>query len=334
MTNPQNSIWTPPIAAPEEGGAGRSTGDITEWRRLNMRVCQIGAANNWSKAEAARRIGMAEGTFHQWLSGSYAGRFDTMNTRVAQWLAAVEEMEGLAASIPESPPFFETRTSAEIINALLYAQMLPELAVITVAAGMGKTVTCEHFRDSRPHVFIATMSPNTRTVHGMLTEIAAAVGVVQHNPAKLHRAIGERLQRNGRKTLLIVDEAQNLCDQAIDQVRGLLDQNRCGIALVGNEEIYTRFTKRQDGPAYAQIKRRFGKRLRRAHPYPEDIEASIDAWGVTDPAARKLLTGIGNKPGALGQIDKTMRLAGQMAAGAEITERLIRAAWSNRAVED
>ena len=49
-----------------------------------------------------------------------------------------------------------------------------------------------------------------------------------------------------------------------------------------------------------------------------------------------MLTGIGNKPGALGQIDKTLKLAGLLAAGdgGAITEKHIRAAWTNRAVED
>jgi len=210
------------------------------------------------------------------------------------------------------------------------------MAIVCLGAGVGKTIACRAYCATRPHAYHVTMSPNTKTVHGMLTEIATAFGISQHNPARLHRSIGERLQRNGRKTLLIVDEAQNLVDAAIDQLRNLLDVNECGIVLSGNEEIYGRFATRSDGPSYAQIKRRIGKRLKRLMPYPEDIAAFIDAWGITDPASRKLLTGIGNKPGALGQIDKTLKLAGLLAAGegSAIGEKHIRAAWSNRSVED
>ncbi len=337
MNDIPNTIWSLPTNEPAADGSGRSAEDVAAWRELTKRLALLATTRNWTKAEVSRRSSVPDGTLNQWFSGLYKGRLDTINARIRQWLDSVDEMDALAAGIPESPGYFSTKTSREITEALVFAQMMPELSVITVAAGMGKTETCRHFRDNRPHVFLATMSPNTKTVHGMLVELAEQLGVVQHNPAKLHRAIGERLQRNGRKTLLIIDEAQNLVDAAIDQVRNLLDINQCGIALVGNEEIYDRFKKRSDGPSYAQIKRRFGKRLRRSHPYPEDIIAQLDAWGITDDGSRRYLTGIGNKPGALGQIDKTLKLAGLLAAGDGgnvLTEKHIRAAWENRSVED
>jgi DNA transposition AAA+ family ATPase len=336
MTESSSTIWTQAAVAPKAGGAGRSEADVADWRQLTSRTAALATANGWSKAEVARRSGMAEGTFSQWFSGTYAGRFDTQNERIRQWLDTAEEMAEMARGIPASPPFFETKTSREIMETLLYAQMLPEIAVIVLGAGMGKTTTAEQFCATRPHAYLVTMTPNTRTCHGMLVEIAAALGVTQHNPAKLHRAIGERLQRNGRQCLLIIDEAQNLVDQAVNQLRSFHDINECGIALIGNKEIYGRFAGRSDGPSYAQIKRRIGKRLNRTQPYAEDIAAQIDAWGVRDEEARKFLTGIGHKPGALGEIDKTLRLAG-IAAGGDyeaITVKHIRAAWANRGAEE
>jgi len=337
-TNTMAATWALPISLPDTTGnrPGRTADDVKDWQELTVKVAEIAVHNNWSKAEVSRRSSVPDGTLNQWFSGKYAGRLDETNNRIRQWLDAIEEMSALGAGIPQSPVFIKTRTANEIIETLTYAQMMPEMAIITFGAGMGKTMTCRAYCSTRPHAYLVTMSPHTKTVHGMLTEIAAAFGISQHNPARLHRSIGERLQRNGRKTLLVVDEAQNLVDAAIDQLRNLLDVNECGIALVGNEEIYGRFAARSDGPSYAQIKRRIGKRLKRLVPYKEDIVALIDAWGIADPAARSLLTGIGNKPGALGQIDKTLRLAGLLAAGesTKIGEKHIRAAWSNRSVED
>jgi hypothetical protein len=57
---------------------------------------------------------------------------------------------------------------------------------------------------------------------------------------------------------------------------------------------------------------------------------------VTDPECTRLLTGIGLKGGALGQIDKTMKLASMIALGdnREVGIRDIEAAWKNRDVED
>jgi DNA transposition AAA+ family ATPase len=338
MNHQPNSIWSLPTLTPTSDGLGRAAHDIEEWKALTTRIATLATSNNWSKAEVARRSGAPEGTLSQWFSGQYKGRLDTTNARMRQWLDSVEEMDAMTRGIPDSPPFVETRTSREVFETLVYAQMMPEMVVVTLGAGMGKSITCKHYCSVRPHAFHCTMSPNTKTVHSMLVELSTALGVTQHNPSKLHRAIGERLQRNGRKTLLIIDEAQNLVDAAIDQLRMLLDINECGIALVGNEEIYDRFKNRPNGPSYAQIKRRIGKRLKRMQPYAEDIRVLIDAWGIPaeDEGSRRLLTGIGNKPGALGQIDKTMKLAGLLAAGdgAAISEKHIRAAWTNRSVED
>lgn len=342
MSDQANANWVLPASAPavEEKRPGRTAADIQDWRQLTSKVAETARTHNWSKAEVARRTGMPEGTFSQWFSGSYAGRLDAQNTRIRQWLDNVEEMAAMATGIPASPGYVETRTAKDIMETLLFAQILPEMSIICLGAGMGKTFTCRRFCETRPHAYRVTMTPYTRTVHGMLVEIATALGVSQTNPTKLPRAIGEKLQRNGRQPLLIVDEAQNLRDEAIDQLRSFMDINECGIALVGNEEIYGRLAGRTDGPSFAQIKRRIGKKLRRLTPYPEDITAMIDAWGVEDEAARKLLTGIGMKAGALGQIDKTMRLAGIYAAGdagsggTVISERHIRKAWSNRGVED
>jgi DNA transposition AAA+ family ATPase len=329
--------WALPLLQPEVSDTrpGRSEADIKLWTVLTAKVSEIGELNGWSKTDVARRIGMPDGTFSQWYSGKYDGRLDAQNDKVERWVASVEEMSGLAATVPVSPGFILTRTASEITETLVFAQMMHDLVTITAAAGTGKTAACRQFANTRPNVHMVTVSPHTKTVHGMLIEIAEALNITQHNPAKLVRAIGRRLLNNGTGSMLIVDEAQNLVDNAVDQLRHFVDLYSCGVALVGNEEIYSRFTRMTDGPSYAQIKRRIGKRLRLAKPRAEDINALLDAWRITDPEARKVLAGIGMKPGALGQIDKTLKLAGMRAAGAgrPVDAEMIRAAWSNRDVE-
>ncbi|MBP0439470.1 AAA family ATPase [Tianweitania sediminis] len=334
-------VWERPLQGPDKGLSNRSETDIQQWWTLVDMVIAVATQNGWTKAEVARRIGMADGTFSQWFSGKYTGRLDNTNKQVQQWIDAVEETSGLAASIPSSPAFLKTKAAVEVIETLTWAQMAADMVIITLEAGMGKTVACRQFLGSRPHVFMATMSPHTKTVHGMLSELAAELDVMVHNPAKLKRAIGRRLERTGAGTLLIVDEAQNLTDEAVDQLRHFVDIYKCGVALVGNTEIYNRFRNRDDGkggkegPSFAQIKRRIGKRLQRTRPHEEDLRAFISAWNVSDPEAVKFLIGIGKKGGALGQIDKTMKLAVMYATGRgeTVARQHIEAAWKNRDVE-
>ncbi len=333
MKDAVNTSWQQPKEPPAiDEAKGRGAADVEAWWRLNANVTELAIARDWSKSEVARRIGMPSGTFSQWQSGKYSGRLDTQNLLVGNWLESTDEEEALAATIPVSPGFVLTRSASKVMDSLTFARMAPGLVIITYGAGMGKTTTCEHFCKTWPHSHMFTISPHTKTVHGMLIELAAELGIVQHNTAKLSRVIRERLRRVGSGTLLIVDEAQNLKDDAVNQLRQLVDLAGCGVALVGNSELYGRFYKSGDGPSYAQIQRRVSMRVNRENPFREDIDAMIDAWGVDDPDCRKVLTGIGMKAGALGQIDVTLKMAHMLAAGSgrPLSADLIRLAWSNR----
>ncbi|WP_411035723.1 AAA family ATPase [Shinella sp. BYT-45] len=316
--------------------AKHSDEDIRDWQGLTERVQRIAVANDFSKAEVTRRTGMKEGTFSQWYSGTYTGRLEPYNRMVANWLDAFEDGAATSAKIPASPDYITTRIGTEIFETLQWAQIASDMVMITIGAGMGKTAACRRYAATRPHVYHATVSPHTKTVHGMLVELAAELDVRELNPAKLTRAIGAKLQRIGGGTLLIVDEAQNLVDDAINQLRHFMDIYGCGIALVGNEEVYSRFGKANGGPSYAQLKRRIGKRLKLSKPYPEDVKAYVAAWDITAEDCVRFLLGIGHKGGALGQIEKTVKLAYMLAMGLgeELQLKHLQAAWRNRDVED
>ena len=334
-TTANNSAWELAATAPELT-ANRTDDQIADWRRLTERLKQLSEEKGWSKAEAARRIGMADGTFSQWFSGKYSGRLDTTNAQVAKFIEQQDEQASFFASIPVSPPYFPTRTSREVMETLAWAHVASDFVLITLGPGMGKSQSCNEYKARRPNVWMTTVSEYTKTVNAMLLEICATLGVVEHNPARLVRAIGERLAASGN-ALLIIDEAQHLIPEAINQLRHFSDLYKCGIALVGNDEVYDRLRDNKDKKrTYGQLRRRVGMKLNRLKPYPEDITASIGAWGVKDEQCVKLLTGIGNKAGALGQIDKTMKAATMLAlaTGESVGFKHITAAWKNRNVED
>ncbi len=324
----------PNMAERRKGQPVLSNDEVARWETATLRVQHIAGSARLSKAEVSRRIGINNAKLNQWYDGEYPGDFITATDDVEKWINSVDAMADLQGTIPNAPTYVATPTAKEIEATLLFAQTMPEMVVITTGAGVGKTVACERFRNQSPHVHLVTMRPNTKNVFGMLSEIGRTVGVRRTNSADYDRAIGERLQRIGNKPLLIIDEAQNLTDEAVDELRFFLDQYKCGIALVGNDEIYTRFHA-QTGPSYAQIKRRIGKRLKRMKPLAGDVSALIQAWGIEDDDQIKILTMIGSKPGALGQISKTLQLAGMYAAGGgrAITAADIQSAYQNRSVD-
>jgi len=329
---PKTSWQYPPNEPLTKAGLQRLTGDaLTRWQTATKKVFEIATANGWSKAEASRRADMSNGTFNQWLDGTYPGNLDNFTAQIDKWLNSMEAFNALTLSLPTDPGFVLTRSAIQIHKALMYAQASPEMVIITAAAGCGKTTACRHFRDYTPHVQLVTMRPRTRSPHNMRSEIGHALGIKKGAADMLDRQIGERLQRNGRKPLLILDEAQNLSDEAVDQVRYFLDEHGCGIALVGNEESYTRFSK-SDGTNYAQIRRRIGMRVKISKPHDEDIEAVIASWKIDDSETASLLRAIGHKQGALGQISKTLQLANMLASGEgrPLAASDVTKAWSNR----
>lgn len=334
MKKPINNMpdWTFPTPAPafvEKHGPA----EVERWRKLLSRVIDVARAQGWSKAEVARRSGVKDGTFSQWSNGNYPGALANVSDDVSNWLDAMEESAGIAASLPVSRKFIRTATGAEIFNVLLYSQLSAGFTMVVLPSGAGKTTAARHFVATRPHCWMATVSPHTKTVHGLLVELASELDVHEHNPARLVRAIGRKLQRIGDGTLLIVDEAQNLVPDAINQLRHFVDNFGCGVALIGNEETGAAFLKDRGSIASrAQVMTRFDRRLRTERDPAGDALLLIEAWDIDDPACVKFLLGIASKPGALRNIDRTVRAAHMTALGCgeDISLKHLTAAWRNR----
>lgn len=333
----QQEVGTPKSwAEPESEPADVGEEELTAWRVATKRLRDLAIRQSLIMAEISRRSDIPQATLSLWYSGTYTGSIGNVTARVVKWLDAYEEAQAVELQLRKAPDYVATPTAQEIEKTLFIAQMLPDLVLVTTGPGMSKTTVARHYVKTRPSAHLITMRPTTSSTNAMLSEIAETLDIPERNTVRRDRAIGQKLRRNGRQTLLIVDEAQNLCDAAVDQLRHFLDQYECGIALLGNNELYTRFGKGEPREGYGQIHRRTGKRLVRLKPLDGDIEGLIAAWGVKDEAIRKLLRAIGRKPGALGQISKTMQLAGVLAALDQkpVDSSHVKAAWENRGGED
>jgi len=324
--------WAVPFTEPQV-----EPPELERWHRLRSSVVDIATRFAWSKSEVSKRSGIPPGTLWQWFDGSYRGVIKNISDRIGRWLDSVAELTSAAARVPVAPGFIMTPTAREMTEALIFAQAMPEIVVIVAGAGLGKTRTIQEFCRTRAHADLVTMRPTTSSVHSMLLEIGFALDVTERNPAKLDRTIGHKLRRNGRHTLLAVDEAQNLTDQAVNQLRYFLDDYGVGIALIGNEELYGRYGSHELKPAYAQLQSRFGLKFRRMQPLREDVDAILDAWGIENEAEeiRRLCHVVARKPGALRLVTKTLQLAGMYAAGDQrpMTAADVRQALSNRGLE-
>ncbi|SDH94901.1 AAA family ATPase [Roseospirillum parvum] len=285
-----------------------------------------------TQAAIASEAGIAYGTFTGWYRGTYGGNTEKIAGQVVRWLKSRQERARTAATLPTPPSFIATSTTAKITSILQYAQIAPDIAVIAGDAGTSKTSTCEEYCRTTPHAYMATMDPSCASANAMLAEICSVVGVTERLSTRLSRAIGEQLR--GRSALLIIDEAQHLSVQALEQLRSLHDKHGLGLALVGNVSIYSRIDGGRTA-TFAQLFSRVGMRLTKTKPSRADVAALIEAWKIAGDEERQFLTGIAHKPGALRQMTKTIRLACVAAAGdgSAVTIEHLRTAYGRLAMD-
>lgn len=327
-----DAVQTTPEIKPDV--KGRSVEDVAEWEKITTRLKILAKENDWSQGDVSKYSGVPNSTISQWYNGTYPSDLSAINTKMENWLDAYEE-DVAAPQMLNTDVFVETQISKKIWMALQFAQSQSDVVAVTVPSGFGKTHTLEQYKSTKPHVHLVTMSPNSKKPHGMLMELARKLGVHQNNATKMVHPIGKKLERVGNGTLLIMDEAQNLETDAINQVRHFADIYKCGIALVGNNEVYQRLTASHDGPSHAQIKSRMAMVVNDDRLTTSDINMVLNAWSIDDPDMRKFLTGICRKDGAFRQAEKTLQLANIIATGAgkSIDLETLRLAWSNRNID-
>jgi len=284
-----------------------------------------------SQAALAREAAIAPSTFAAWMLDKYPGDKAKITADVGKWLATRNAARKRAKTLPVEVPFQETPTALRIREALQYAHLMPAISVVACGSGVGKTVTCRHYKATNSRVHVATMNASVKSVQMMLTKVAIAVGVTKSTPSERADLICQRL--GGGSALLIIDEAQWLVHEQIEMLRALYDEVGCGLALVGNQHTANR--RGTSDLAAAQVESRIGWEMKVDAPTAEDVRVLLAARGITDETVLAILTRVGVLPGALRQMTQALYAASVMAvgAGADAVEAShIRAALRERGI--
>lgn len=111
--------------------------------------------------------------------------------------------------------------------------------------------------------------------------------------------------------MLIIDEAQLLSDQIIDELRCLYDHNNFPLIFCGNAEFRSRFNNTK-AASFTQFTSRVGVRFDIDEPRDGDVEAICDSLRIDRSATtRKYTSEIANLSGGLRIIGKISSLAGR-----------------------
>ena len=295
---------------------------------LRERLRRLMADEALSQNTIARGSGISSSALSQFLQGEYSGDNNKVAAALVRWINHRTASDKINAIMPVAPGWVDAPTARRIYDALSYAQVAGDIAVIYGGAGLSKTTTIRRYRDQNPNVWVATATPATASVGVLLEEIALALGLRDFplHPARLQRAVISKMMDTGG--LLIVDEAQHLTKQALEAARSIHDSTTVGLALSGNASVFNRLYGGGDN-GFAQLYSRVGKRVRLVRPLAGDVLAISKSFGVAGAAETKLLEEIARKPGALRMVVKTLRLASVITRGSPIARGHIEQAWND-----
>lgn len=308
---------------------GKTTFTREEIDDLRDRLKAHREKHGLSWADLAQVTGVAQGTLSTWIPGRYNNEKYWENqevpARVHRFFLSLAEKEQLEAAMPAEPDFQITASARRMLTCLAMAQ-LGDMALISAPPGCSKTATATQYAATHAQVFQVTCKPSTRGVNTLLIAILGAMGErdAKGTPQALSARVTARV-RNAN-ALILIDEAQHLSAQALDEIRGIHDDTGCGVALIGDETLLASLRK------YPQLYSRFGIRHTQNRPLVEDITAIAVAWGIRNGAELAFLHDIGRKTGALRAMTKTIRLAirGARAGGAPMEVADLRDAYAQR----
>lgn len=266
-------------------------------------------AGGFPRSGIVTEAGVRGRLLEQWLAGTIVDELTTQ--KLAAWVAKVEK----SRSDQLEPDYVETPTGERISGALEFAHMTPSITVIYGPAGLGKTVAVSRYAQSCAYNSAVHVKAGefNKTPTALLELITDKLGVVGH-AYRVDALMGAIIREIRSPGLIIIDEAQHLSMNTLDGLRYLYDEGGIGLALVGNEMVFTQIARGRRA-MFAQLESRVGMYLSITRPEMGDLDAVLAAWGVSGRDERSLAERIAAAPGALRVLAHVLRQASLAARG-------------------
>lgn len=271
-------------------------------------------ASGVSQAEVARETSMTTSLLSQILNGTYKAPSEKHLHTLQQWLDMRKSRE---TDMPTAPSFVETTTSKQVFNTLRYAHISrgDGMTVVMGAPGVGKSEAVKEYAKRSPNCWIVVASPSISGLLGFFYELAMELGIENAPRRKdsLCHAIRRRLEGSGG--LIIIDEADHLQLEVIEELRVLQQKIGIGLALVGNPTVYGKMVGNSRNIDLSRLESRVSKKLSILKVKKRDIDAIAAAWQLTSDTEMQLIHSIAGNKGQLRKLSHTLRLASMIAQG-------------------
>ena len=171
---------------------------------------------------------------------------------------------------------FPTIQFKEIISELVEAKDEHRNLMIIADTGIGKSNAIKAFQAKNPkHTYVFTLG-DSYNLMVLLNEILAIFGLNTHRWKNAKndslRKISQRLNDladEGAKPVFILDETENARIPVLKAIKELYDAiaGKCGIVLIGTDQLVSQLNKKATGQSLPQLRRRFKAGTRFITPF-------------------------------------------------------------------
>ncbi|KTE75694.1 hypothetical protein ATE59_11790 [Sphingopyxis sp. A083] len=195
---------------------------------------------SWKAIEA--ESGIPSGTLSNWVNNTYAGKGENVARKVFRYRQMLDSQAERAADrqsagLTDAPSYIETATGRRL-RGLMTTAHSGEITYAATGPGTGKTKEAEQYIACVANAYMVTMKPTTKSVTAMMGEVIRALGGKSGTSWARQMSAQVVDMVKGRRTLLIVDEANYLEFEAHEELRAWHDIAGLGICLLGNEELH------------------------------------------------------------------------------------------------
>jgi len=246
-----------------------------------------------SKHALAKAIGINHGVLSMYLKSDYNGNVERINEKIKAYL----ERE-TARGDQWTDVIVQTETMKKIVKAINLIHLMRKMGIVYGPAGLGKTESAKAYVSKTPGSYLITALPDSKSVAGAINLIHFALFKEEqrYSPRTARRMIVDRLK--GSDSMIIIDDAHKLSNEALEEIRAIHDQSGCAFTLIGTEEILNRLIDPRAGRILAQMSSRLPvRRMFPLQPSSVDLKLVCEAYGVIDKDVIKRLAEKGKRGG-------------------------------------
>ena len=226
-----------------------------------------------TQAAAAKAINISDGRLSAIIKGTYeVDSIQNTERLLRSWLDKVQKRQ--AAYKPLIIDFVPTSISRYIFDITESCRTYKEMGVCVGKAGIGKTTSILEYAKQHSDVVIISAC-SCMTKHGLFEELAEALNL---NPVGSTNMLFKRCRKrlHDGDFCIIVDEAEHLSFEALDDLRRLADPEvgGCGLLLIGLPQLLINLRSCKKNADY--IPSRF---------YKKEIKKELTDEGVKDICA-------------------------------------------------